>query len=248
MLIPIKTMSLAYDIKPKSIIHVGAHHAEEFNQYKANGWGKVFWFEAIGENIEIIERVVLNSGDEVINAAVWSKSGSILNFNIASNSQSTSALEFGQHSSLYPDIRKVSTRKIISLALDDYFESKPIPEFVNLDIQGSELEALKGFSQSLNNVKWIYTEVNKKELYKNCALVNEIDDFLLEFGFVRLKTRWVLNHGWGDALYVKKHLGKIKLRYLHIRLIDEIIWQISQTIYRIKIKLRLIYSRYLKYV
>ena len=181
---------------------LGAHHAEEFNQYKANGWGKVFWFEAIKENIEIIERVVLNSGDEVVNAAVWSKSGSILNFNIASNSQSTSVLEFGLHSNLYPDIRKVSSRKIVSLALDDYFESKPIPEFVNLDIQGTELEALKGFSKSLNNVKWIYTEVNKKELYKNCASITELDDFLFTNGFIRVFTI-TTEKGWGDAIYIR---------------------------------------------
>jgi FkbM family methyltransferase len=237
MLIPIKTMSLVYNINPKSIIHVGAHHAEEFNQYKVNGWGKVFWFEAIEENIEIIERVVLNSGDEVINAAVWSKSGNILNFNIASNSQSTSTLEFGQHSSLYPDIRKVSSRKIMSLALDDYFESKTIPEFINLDIQGTELEALKGFSKSLNKVKWVYTEVNKKEIYKNCALVEDIDEFLSQYGFTRFKTRWVLNHGWGDALYVKEEIFEQNLKSMVYELFDWINWKSSQAAYSTKLTL-----------
>lgn len=47
----------------------------------------------------------------------------------------------------------------------------------------------------------IYTEVNTKYLYKNCALINEIDEFLESKNFKRIITK-MTNNGWGDAIYV----------------------------------------------
>lgn len=235
MLIPIKTMTLAYGIQPKGVAHVGAHHAEEFNDYKLHDWGKVLWIEAIQENIEVIEQVIAGSQDEIINAAIWSSSGKELNFNIASNSQSTSVFEFGFHSTLYPDIVKTGNRKILSTTLDELFRMKAIPDFINLDVQGSELEALKGLSKSFYAVKWIYTEVNKQEIYESCPLIGEIDEFLEQYGFFRFKTRWVLNHGWGDALYVKGQPPKLNLRSIKFRILDWLFWILSQNSYRLKL-------------
>jgi hypothetical protein len=44
-------------------------------------------------------------------------------------------------------------------------------------------------------------EVNEKQLYKNCALVEEIDEFLLQINFKRVFTE-MTTHGWGDAIYI----------------------------------------------
>ena len=43
--------------------------------------------------------------------------------------------------------------------------------------------AFTGASEILKNIQGIYTEVNFKELYKNCALVHELDHYLLKFGY-----------------------------------------------------------------
>lgn len=73
--------------------------------------------------------------------------------------------------------------------------------FWNFDIQGAELMALKGATQSIKYAKAIYLEVNEKELYKNCGLITEIDTFLLQYKFKRVLTNITI-HGWGDALYI----------------------------------------------
>ena len=73
--------------------------------------------------------------------------------------------------------------------------------FWNFDIQGAELLALKGATKSIQHVKALYIEVNEKELYKNCALIDEIDAFLATYHFTRVATR-MTDHGWGDALYI----------------------------------------------
>jgi hypothetical protein len=75
-------------------------------------------------------------------------------------------------------------------------------DFINLDIQGAELLALKSFDNLINNFKFIYTEINTNSIYKGCALVNEIDEYLNNYNFKRVETS-LTEFEWGDALYIK---------------------------------------------
>jgi hypothetical protein len=76
--------------------------------------------------------------------------------------------------------------------------------FLNADIQGAELLMLKGATEILPKLDYLYLEVNKKELYKGCAMIEEIDSFVAQYGFERVQTEWCGDFGWGDALYIKK--------------------------------------------
>jgi hypothetical protein len=61
----------------------------------------------------------------------------------------------------------------------------------------------KGAPNLLKKVNFIYTEINREELYKGCVLIDELDNYLETFGFKRVLTKWT-EFNWGDALYVKK--------------------------------------------
>lgn len=93
-----------------------------------------------------------------------------------------------------------------SITVDTFFERNHLDaskyNFWNFDIQGAELMALKGAIKSIQHVKALYLEVNEKELYKKCALISDIDEFLLTYNFKRVLTH-MTSHGWGDALYIK---------------------------------------------
>lgn len=73
----------------------------------------------------------------------------------------------------------------------------------NLDVQGYELEVLKGSQEMLANIFGILTEVNRDELYENCIQVEQLDDFLNLYDFQRVETNWE-GETWGDAFYLKK--------------------------------------------
>ena len=73
----------------------------------------------------------------------------------------------------------------------------------NLDIQGAELKALKGGIHSLQHVDAVYMEINTEEVYKGCALLDEIDIFMNNNNFKRVH-HVVVREGWGDALYIRK--------------------------------------------
>ena len=50
---------------------------------------------------------------------------------------------------------------------------------------------------------WKQVTLKPDEVYKNCARVEQIDDFLHNYGFVRVETSW--DGGiWGDAFYIKR--------------------------------------------
>ena len=183
--------------------------AEEFHDYESLQWGNVVWIEAQKELAEKLSQKFIGSNQRVIHTAVWDIDNLELNLNITNNSQSTSLLELGTHKYDYPDV-KVSKIEIVKTSrIDSLFDKKTVPEFVNIDIQGAEIQALKGFGALLNYVKYVYCEVNKKEVYINCAGVSEIDEYLEPFGFKRITTRWVPSKGWGDAFYMNSALTPV---------------------------------------
>ncbi len=85
-----------------------------------------------------------------------------------------------------------------NLNIDNY-------DFINLNIQGAELYTLKGFGNLLNKVKYIYTEVNINDIYKNCHLLDQIDDYLKFFNFSRVEIK-MTEYEWGDTLYIKNKI------------------------------------------
>ena len=75
-----------------------------------------------------------------------------------------------------------------------------------MDTQGYELEVLKGGVNTLNQIEYIYTEVNQVEVYENNAMIGELDEFLNQYDMERVVTGWHGSQTWGDAFYIKRGL------------------------------------------
>ena len=209
MLIPVSQLKKKFGVMPNGVLHVGAHLGEEFVSYNENGWSKankIIWIESQSILVEELKRTLPSERNHIINATVWNKSGVEMSFKIASNSQSSSLLNFGTHESTYPDIHMIDSMVVRTMRLDEIITTSDNIDFLNLDIQGAELHALQGLGTHLSRVKWIYSEVNKIEVYKGCALIQDLDAYLRSFGFKRVATRWVSRAGWGDALWAQSDL------------------------------------------
>ena len=103
---------------------------------------------------------------------------------------------------MYPDITFDSTERVEVRRLDDYqLEGYNL---MNIDVQGYELEVMKGSEETLKQIDYIYCEVNKAEIYENNAYIDEIDNFLSQHSFERVEFKWWEDHDWGDALYIKR--------------------------------------------
>ena len=117
--------------------------------------------------------------------------------------------------SQYPNSDRFETIKT------EVVEAKTIDEiklanidFIKLDIQGGELNALKGASESLNSVLGIELEVEFKDLYLDQPLFGDICGFLVDKGFEFIDfvnlCRWERNAftglgncTFGDALFLR---------------------------------------------
>ena len=186
----------------KIALHVGAHKAEERQFYRRLRFVRVDWVEAQPELVHELEQTLSRERNRVFEGSVWGTSGLQTELKITSNSQSTSLLPLGSHASNYPNITVRREIPVTTVRLDELVGDESYL-FVNLDIQGAELEALKGMGKLLGSVKVIYTEVNKEEVYESCALVADIDKWLAERGFQRILTKWT-SKGWGDAIYIRE--------------------------------------------
>jgi FkbM family methyltransferase len=226
-----------WGVTPTQILHVGAHKAEELDAYLYAGCKHIFWVEAQKDCVNELRSRLDPLVNTVIEAAVWSEDGVELKFNIANNSESSSLYEFGTHQASYPKISFSGNLMVQTRKLDSVIPKSATIDFVNLDIQGAELRALQGFTQSLRRVKWIYSEVNSKSVYEDCSLVDEIDEFLENFGFRRVCVRWWKKDGWGDALYI--HSSVAVPRNLKIQLLRNS----SQLFWHLKNLIRIILNR-----
>ena len=141
----------------------------------------------------------------LIENAIVSDTVEKVRFNVSNNGQSSSILEFGLHSTFHPHVQYIGYFESETKLLKDVISKYNINyNFLNFDIQGAELKALKGMEEYLNKVDYLYTEVNSDYVYKDCALIGELDEYLLKFGLVRVETKWCENFRWGDAFYIRK--------------------------------------------
>lgn len=202
MLISAKKISKIWKIKPSGVIHIGAHHAEEMPQYLELGWGHMYWVEANPILADTLAAKLEPAGNTVINCAAWDVDKVSVNFNETTDSQSSSLLPLKRHSIYYPEVHSRIEYKVQARRMDCIFDSPPQFTFANIDVQGAELQVIRGMGNLLHSMDAVYLEVNREELYENCARIQEIDEYLHNFSFRRVTTRWVLGKGWGDALYL----------------------------------------------
>jgi len=208
MLIPIHVLNNHFKLNINGILHIGAHECEELQDYNNIGItnNNIYWIEAMKNKVELIKN---NKKDvKIYNAVIDIEDNKEIVFNITNNGQSSSILEFGSHSVHHPHVKMIEKQVMKTSRMDSIIDKYNIPihniNFINLDIQGVELRALKSMEKYLNNIQYIYTEVNTEEVYKNCNLMSEIDEYLSNFGFTRVATKILEQYGWGDAFYVKQ--------------------------------------------
>jgi len=207
MLIPFDTIYKKYDLKIKGILHLGAHLLEGKSDYDEKNISKVVWIEGNPDTVTQAKLIAGDSHHKVYNYLISDKDNEEVEFNIANNGQSSSILKLGKHKMYHPDVvytniikAKTKTLKTIiddnNLDVNDY-------NFLNIDLQGVELKAIKGLGKYLHYIDYIYTEVNSGNVYEGNDLITDIDSYLADYGFERVETQFT-GAEWGDAFYIKR--------------------------------------------
>jgi len=187
-------------IPVSGVIHVGAHFGEEYLAYISAGIYNIHFFEASHKTFAKLKfQVGCSSCYNFALGAVESKS--TMYVETRNQGQSNSLLKPLLHSKQYPQITFDETEVVTVRPLDSFKITGC--NFLNIDVQGFELEVLKGSERSLSGINYIYSEVNRAETYENCAQIGDMDGFLSGHGFKRVETIWA-GGIWGDALWIKQ--------------------------------------------
>ena len=127
-------------------------------------------------------------------------------------------------------IKKLDKMEMIEVEQDEtasmHFKFPPAPHSGKVTLKVNEvsksydeLEVLKGFGRKINELEFIFTEVNRDYLYSDNVLIWDLDKYLYRLGFVRTWTSWrTADMPWGDAFYMKtSRISKYGTKYFVLK-------------------------------
>lgn len=188
----------------KTVVHVGANIGEELQFYKNIGVNKIYFFEPRESALkELMENCKTYYSDISITIFPVGLGSEKKESTLYIAGQSSSFLQPNLHLKIYPGTT-FDVQQTLSVRRGDQVLPNDIEiDMLNIDVQGFELEVLKGMGNLLNKTKLIYTEINMVELYKNCPTLDRLDAYLYSFNFNRVRTTLAVAE-WGDAIYLKQ--------------------------------------------
>ena len=201
-----------FNLKIKGVLHIGAFIGEELTAYRKLGLTNTILFEPQKHLCEMVQAKCGN-GEQVFNLALGSHPHQSEMFISKTDGgiyqgsgASSSLLKPKKHLTEHPHISFDNTELVTVECLDTVMEQNNLNtseyNFLNIDVQGYELEVLKGATKTLENVDAMILAINRDEMYEGCPMVEDIDSFLREHNIVRAVTYWQ-SESWGDGVYVR---------------------------------------------
>lgn len=207
MLLDFNALYAKYKMKVKGVIQVGTHFGEENHLYIDHGISKRVYIEPMSKSFAILmEKFKYDENVILVNCACGDKKDTQVAYVDTTNQGMSSSLlvpkdHLVQHKEVIFDDAEVWKVE----RLDDIPFERSNYNLLNMDVQGFEDRVLRGAPETLKHIDYIFTEVNRCEMYEGNAMIEDLDAMLPDFQ--RVETGWASeNHGWGDALYIRKTL------------------------------------------
>lgn len=152
---------------------------------------------------------------KIVDKAIGSQN-TTMRFNISNNPHSSSFLARGKSNEKYhgdtTSFKKEIDVEVVRLDTELSFLDKI--DILKLDLEGYELEALKGAFGILDKVKIIVTEVEFSDMYKGAPRFSELEIFLREnnfrfLNFYDLYTNEDVQLNMGDAVFLNNNFRKL---------------------------------------
>ena len=197
-----------YDLNISGILHIGGHYGNVISDYQKYNVNDIVLFEPLSNNFSILTENISKTNSNIVahKVALGNVNKKVV-MNVSDNEgQSSSVLNPKVHLTAHPEVSFIGTEEVEMKKLDDY-NYKDYNMMV-IDVQGYELEVFKGGVKTLENIDYIFCEVNRDEVYEGNAKIEEVDEFLLEQGFERVEVEWYYSQVFGDAFYMKKNNQK----------------------------------------
>ncbi len=167
-----------------TVVDVGASRGQ-FALHAARRWpnANIVCFEPLGSSADRL-RSVLRGAVEVHQFGVGSVPGR-MSLNVSGREDSSSILPIALQADEYPETKAVGVEEVDVTTLDDALGHAALGSecLLKIDVQGYELEVLKGGRSVLKSATSVLCECSFVELYDGQPLADEVIEFLREQGF-----------------------------------------------------------------
>ena len=164
------------------VFDIGAQYGDFSLLWEKRNHAIVYAFEALHENYAEMQRDFALNKSSVHSIRTFVGNGN--------------PIEFENTGTMATKKESINPR-ISTMRIDDFVNnSKVIPSFVKIDVEGFEYEVLEGMVETLEKYRpKITMETHSKALRKKC------DEFLLEHGYEQwYEGRKVIGSGWMDEV------------------------------------------------
>jgi FkbM family methyltransferase len=184
------------------ILHVGAHFGDEASLYDSHGFS-VIWVEAMPAAFEKLTITLKPFPNQTaINCLVTDQDGVDYDFWVSSNAGASSSIYAPTgHKEGWPNITFDQKLTLRSKRLDRIVSAENLAErkinAMVIDVQGAELNVLKGSEKLLKHVQFVKAETWDFEAYAGAALEGDVIAFLAKHGFreIRRDSMFIRNTG-----------------------------------------------------
>ncbi len=150
---------------------------------------RIVSFEPLPGPAAVFRRVFAGDDAVTLHEAALGPKAEEATMHVSARDDSSSLLPISSlQSEMFPGTAEATTTRVRVAPLDVFVhpENLAAPAMLKLDVQGFELDALRGCESLLHCFGWVYCECSFVELYSGQALAAEIIDWLSDRGF-RLK-------------------------------------------------------------
>lgn len=197
---------------PTGVLQVGTSIGQELGYFASGGISHGAFIEPLDGPFSILSQRCAGIPTFLpIQALCGSRDGETVEFHVATNNGESSSI-FAPKSHLvhYPHIHFPETISLPTFTLDRIFatlaQHRPDVarqiDLLYMDVQGAELDVLKGAELTLRRIRYIHTEVGLGDGYDGAAPVEEVILMLRDHGF-RIHELEIGDSGWGNAMFIR---------------------------------------------
>jgi len=174
------------DRKLSTLVDIGANRGQFALAARAYSGARVFSFEPFPGAASIFKEVFGADPEVKLHTAAVGESAGKTLLHVSALDDSSSLLPIGDaQSEVFPGTHEVGTLEVEVNTLDGFIKSEDIirPAMLKLDVQGYELQCLKGCRSLIDKFDFIYCECSFVELYRNQKMAGDVIAYLQSLRF-----------------------------------------------------------------